>query len=641
MTLLRRQPLDAGADEAAQRSEGASPSSVNPLTSQGVDPSQSVTPAVVAPAPTTPVGPPPAPAPDASAVPAVETPKAKTSTAGQPRTKPVHPLVAKAMTKLMTPPVLVTAGLVVLGAEVLLLLAAGWLIWLVVNVAVAGFLFGAALKWRKAIVARRAAARSGGRQDRARDGGRGGLFGWLRGGRAGSRGGTGDGRGGAGDGAHGGSRGGRGGLLGRLRGLVPGSRGGARGGGGDAHGGGTGGTTGGRGGLLGRLRNRFGRRKGTAGGSHGGGGHGGGGAGSPTSGAHPGGHGRPSGGGNGAGGRRGFRIPGLSRLFRRNGGAGGAGRGSGGGGGGGPNTHAARSEGHKPTRRGRRGGKGRNGDPKQQGDNSRKTKRDGGFWQSTANSFKRGLYGPDKPDPDPNPDPAERKPRPQQKRPPRTKPSSTFDGAVDLLEPGRCAKCGGPILVGEFAYPTKSGGLICPGCGLQPGFPRPSAPSPKAAPTGTNNRNDKTNAPTTGAQHEGNTTMGIRHDEDGSLFRFGQNLTTVGPAIGEIASQQGRHKTMIDALAEGIKKLATHGDTEQPASKALVSSVEVLARKMAAFAQEEEERIGTLRQLEAEADLLRGEFDREHEVDQARRHGARGGVHREMKADVGRGVQDT
>ncbi|WBB94153.1 hypothetical protein [Verrucosispora sp. WMMC514] len=612
------------------------------------------------------VGPPPVPADDST-----------TNTSGQPakpapgdkvRTKQVHPFVAKAMSKVMTPQVIVTVAVAIVGVQVLAWLMLGWVGVLLLNGAGLLLLFAAALAWRKAGVrravrqARKAASKDG--SGRAAD--RRGLLSVLSWRRRRQERQAAHGSGGTGDSSHGpaGSGGGsyrgghrRGGLLSRMRnpfrraGNGGGGGGSAGGGPGAAHSGGVPGggrSGGGRRGPLAWLRSKTGNRRG--------------GGGSPSGG----GPGSPGGGSAGSGGRRGFRMPRLPRFGGGSGGKGSGGRGPGGGGASGGGTGG----GHKPTRRGRRGGRNRNGGGHDTTNaaHSGGTGRSGkpGFWRRQGHDFMAGLRGDYNKPKTPQGGGTDTQGRPkgqakggpeQASRPPRTRPGNKFN-EVEMLEEGRCTRCGGPILKGETALSRKPGQLVCPGCFLSPGaYPaewKTSAPAPErragqqAAPQRPDGRQShrpgqRTNRPPSReAQREGNTSMGIRvGTDDMSLQKWGIVLSDIAPACDEAASELGRQIEAMDALTAGVKQLASYGENDLPAIKPLVAEVEAIAAEQAAIRAEADALVTRQRRLAARAEVLPGMFNRGHYLDKDRMDGVRGSRRAEKRADVAAAERDT
>ncbi|MFI7073538.1 hypothetical protein [Micromonospora sediminicola] len=533
------------------------------------------------------------------------------------RVKQVHPVVAKAMKHALSPPVLTTAALVFVGLIVLAWITVGWVGVIAFLAAVALSVFGGALAWKRAGI-RKAAPRK--QADRRGQAPRGSLVAALAA------------------------------LAARRaarRERRNGGGGQPNGGGGQPNGDGGDSSTGSRRSLLDRMRQRFGKDRKTGGRAAPNGAGGGGGqpsdGGKPLragglrsklaqmfrkprgggEGRHPGAaHSHSPGGGRPAGGdkaRAGFRLPGFLRR-----------KGPGGGGGDG----APADGGHKPTRRGSRGGASRNRDAN---NNARGTNRSGdskkkaGFWRRMGRDLWNGARS--------EADSAARagvpkKPAEQGRR--QNQQAGKHQAGERLA--GRPAATG---------LPSRAGGAPCSKCGKTadegcPHWEEAYVRLQKVVQQKLNETNGNTrNAPTSGVQQGRNTTMGIRHNDDASLFAYLRNLTAISPVIGETATKVGGAQSQVAALAEGIKKMAVHGDSDQPASKKIVASVEALGQKISGYAQEMEDIIGKIRQAEAEAEALKAEADREHEMDWARREGGRGGLQTEMRADVSRGIQDT
>jgi hypothetical protein len=147
---LMRQPLDKPLENAPPSGTGGPPLVINPLTDQPLDKSQSVT-------------------------------------GASPKRAPVDR--RRPWEKILTPPVLVTAALVFVLAEVALYTAVGPFWWAVTNVVVGVLLLLLALVWRYLFPRRRGGRRGGGTASGGLLGGRrgggtasGGLLGGRRGG---------------------------------------------------------------------------------------------------------------------------------------------------------------------------------------------------------------------------------------------------------------------------------------------------------------------------------------------------------------------------------------------------------------------------------------------------------------------------
>jgi hypothetical protein len=130
--------------------------------------------------------------------------------------------------------------------------------------------------------------------------------------------------------------------------------------------------------------------------------------------------------------------------------------------------------------------------------------------------------------------------------------------------------------------------------------------------------------------------------DDSSLFRWGQDLGLLAPAFDE---ERGRHAAAAEAAKEttvaASRRLAQLGETDVPASRALSSEVSAITAEAQRLQSEHEALAARWAALRDRAEVLPTLYRREHEVDEARREGERGGVHREMRADVRAAQQDT
>ncbi|MEU7609570.1 hypothetical protein [Micromonospora sp. NPDC049204] len=131
----------------------------------------------------------------------------------------------------------------------------------------------------------------------------------------------------------------------------------------------------------------------------------------------------------------------------------------------------------------------------------------------------------------------------------------------------------------------------------------------------------------------------VQHQDDASLQKWGRNLTTVSPAIEDAAKAAAVNDELLTALASSVQKLANQGDTELPASPAIVAEAASIAAALKAIEAEEVPR--RLRELAARAEALGSMYRNDHEVDEARLAGERGGRHKEKRADVGAAELDT
>lgn len=133
----------------------------------------------------------------------------------------------------------------------------------------------------------------------------------------------------------------------------------------------------------------------------------------------------------------------------------------------------------------------------------------------------------------------------------------------------------------------------------------------------------------------------IRHDEGSSLQRWGRNLKTIAPAIDELATEARKQSDVTDAIAKGVERLATQGENDLPAHPALTAEAEAIAAGLREVRAEEEVRAERLRSLAARAEVLAARYGTQHETDEARLNGERGGRAKERRADVSAAEQDT
>lgn len=124
--------------------------------------------------------------------------------------------------------------------------------------------------------------------------------------------------------------------------------------------------------------------------------------------------------------------------------------------------------------------------------------------------------------------------------------------------------------------------------------------------------------------------------EDQSLQRFGRNLTPIGTAVGQVASATAAVEAHQNRLRQQLGKIQAQAAAELPASHRLVAEIDDLVARAARATSADE-----WRQVEAIADTLPAVYRVEHETDEDRAAGGRGGVEREKRADVATAQQDT
>ncbi|MFG2165499.1 hypothetical protein [Micromonospora chersina] len=174
-----------------------------------------------------------------------------------------------------------------------------------------------------------------------------------------------------------------------------------------------------------------------------------------------------------------------------------------------------------------------------------------------------------------------------------------------------------------------------------PAKPEPAKAEPKPAPKPAP-RTDagRKPSPQPRATPKENAPM-VQHQDDVSLQRWGRNLTTVSPAIEELAKQADAQGQLAGAVATAVGKLAAQGDDELPAAKTVTAEAQAIAAELKQVEAEQAAAAQKLRSLMGRADALGASYKRNHEVDEARLAGERGGRHRERRADVSQAEQDT
>lgn len=150
---------------------------------------------------------------------------------------------------------------------------------------------------------------------------------------------------------------------------------------------------------------------------------------------------------------------------------------------------------------------------------------------------------------------------------------------------------------------------------------------PRQTPAGPNQKEPDMTGPT------GDT--GIGYSDDQSLQRWGRNLGTIEQAIAEGARLYAEAEAYKAKLASALSAIRNQAENELPASGRVRADVEALeARARTASSADE------LRAVAADAAALPAVYRNEHEVDEARLNGGRGGREREKRADVTIAEQD-
>lgn len=238
-----------------------------------------------------------------------------------------------------------------------------------------------------------------------------------------------------------------------------------------------------------------------------------------------------------------------------------------------------------------------------------------------AKGFRKGWQQAGSPKPE---TPKKSRPSPTATPKGSSQPSSTRTSSSH-----NCVKCGGPILDDEHYYPMRGGGRLGPCCSAGLGFEGAKNFPPLAKLPHQEARDDT----------EGSTM--VQHQDDASLQRWGRNLTTIGPAIEEMARDADKKAQLAGAIAASVQKLATQGETDLPAHPTVTAEAAAIAAELKQAQAESEAAVARLRGLAARADALGASYRRNHEVDEARLNGERGSRAREKRADVGLAEQDT
>lgn len=135
--------------------------------------------------------------------------------------------------------------------------------------------------------------------------------------------------------------------------------------------------------------------------------------------------------------------------------------------------------------------------------------------------------------------------------------------------------------------------------------------------------------------------MALNPRDDASLQAWGRHLGTVAPAVQEVASASSKVTEQDQVVASSLGKLAQMGESDLPASRSLTAEVQAAAAEAKSIADDAAALDARRRALAARAETLPSRYHREHETDEARLRGERGGRHRERRADVSAAEQDT
>lgn len=123
--------------------------------------------------------------------------------------------------------------------------------------------------------------------------------------------------------------------------------------------------------------------------------------------------------------------------------------------------------------------------------------------------------------------------------------------------------------------------------------------------------------------------------DDISLQRYGKNLGGAEPSAAEVAAAYAKAEELKERFTSTMGKMAEVGETELPASRALVADVQHVASKASRATTADD-----WRAVANEAAALPNTYRREHDTDIARLEGERAPAHIEKRADVGYAQQD-
>ena len=177
--------------------------------------------------------------------------------------------------------------------------------------------------------------------------------------------------------------------------------------------------------------------------------------------------------------------------------------------------------------------------------------------------------------------------------------------------------------------------------------PQPNVPGkPASKPGGQDKQGNPPPAPKHATPNtnyvRGNDTMTtVPSESDASLQKWGRNLRHVPGVLDEFSLATRKDAAQFEAMAASMQALANQGDSDLPAAKPLVAEAAAIAADLKAIAAERAEHDNRLRRIRERSEALSPRYLREHEVDEARLAGERGGRHVEKRADVSVAEQDT
>jgi len=128
---------------------------------------------------------------------------------------------------------------------------------------------------------------------------------------------------------------------------------------------------------------------------------------------------------------------------------------------------------------------------------------------------------------------------------------------------------------------------------------------------------------------------GIKYNADQSLQRAGANLGGAEEAAAEVQRLYAQAEAAKARFNEVFSRATTQMETELPAAARLNAEMEATKAQAARATSADE-----WRAVAANAATLPATYRREHEVDEERLSGGRGGRHKEKRADVGYAEQD-
>jgi hypothetical protein len=133
---------------------------------------------------------------------------------------------------------------------------------------------------------------------------------------------------------------------------------------------------------------------------------------------------------------------------------------------------------------------------------------------------------------------------------------------------------------------------------------------------------------------------GLAFSPDQSLQRFGRNTQRLGPAFQELSKRSTEDATSWSTVANTTRKMAEQAETDLPTSPQLVAHMQGIAARASEAAELYARAAELAASVTADAESTHNLYQREHETDEERLNGGRGGRAREKRADVGYAEQD-